>query len=190
MISKEGANTILYRSQDFVDNTEESKTQEVIIDKTAPEFEVQFNLDVKKFTFEATDNLDPAPALVCVETNCSILDAAGNTTVVTLKQSKILNIYSVQMTSIAYNDSPVVTLPKNAFIVQYRERNGSIEAFRQGFLMKDQEVLAILYDTRRDTSTIVTYDPETRRLTRETVMGKRFLRLMTENGKMNSSVVQ
>lgn len=63
-ISEEGANKILYRSEDFVGNKEEIKSQEIKIDKTPPEAKIYFDKENHTLKIEGTDNLTSNPKVI------------------------------------------------------------------------------------------------------------------------------
>jgi hypothetical protein len=68
-ISKEGLNSILYRSQDFVGNVEQPMSQEIKIDKTPPEAKIYFDKDSQALKIEGLDNFTPNPKITVSTTN-------------------------------------------------------------------------------------------------------------------------
>ena len=60
-VSKEGAGFILYRSQDFLGNLEDTKNVEIKIDKTPPEARIYFDKDTQNLKIEGIDNLTLSP---------------------------------------------------------------------------------------------------------------------------------
>ncbi|MBI2439454.1 MAG: hypothetical protein HYV45_02550, partial [Candidatus Moranbacteria bacterium] len=56
-ISTEGETILQYRSTDKANNQEETKTENIKIDKTAPEAKISFNKETQKLDISGTDNL-------------------------------------------------------------------------------------------------------------------------------------
>ncbi len=70
-ISKEGINSILYRSQDFVGNVEQPTSQQIKIDKTPPEAKIYFDKDNQALKIEGLDNLTSKPKITLSTVNAS-----------------------------------------------------------------------------------------------------------------------
>jgi pimeloyl-ACP methyl ester carboxylesterase len=67
VISKEGVTTLQYLSTDKAGNREETRTQEIKIDKTAPEAKITFNKVTQKLDIIGVDNLGGAVNVVTKE---------------------------------------------------------------------------------------------------------------------------
>lgn len=130
VISAEGTTTILFASTDKAGNKEETKTQTLKIDKTAPEAKVAFSPTAQKLSIIGTDNLGGDVGVVVTELllvfvgphlsdhrdksseehrnkqrlSVTLTDDAGHVTDITLvKFKEKQNDLSFQITSIAYD---------------------------------------------------------------------------------------
>lgn len=68
-ISTEGTSSILYRSRDFVGNIEQIKSQQVKIDKAAPEAKIYFDKIAKNLKVEGVDKLSSTTVAMTSQTN-------------------------------------------------------------------------------------------------------------------------
>jgi hypothetical protein len=89
----EGLHTISYYSVDKAGNNEEIKETEVKIDKTSPEFAVQFSVQTKDFTFKTTEDLP----LDCGNGECIAKDQAGNESVLKFNKTQALLWHFVRL---------------------------------------------------------------------------------------------
>jgi len=85
IISQEGIHNILYRSYDFVGNIEQTKIQEIKIDKTPSEAKIYFDKDNKNLKIEGIDNLTSNPKITSAIQDVFLFDS----------ESKILNLISM-----------------------------------------------------------------------------------------------
>jgi pimeloyl-ACP methyl ester carboxylesterase len=122
VVTAEGPHTFTFYSTDKAGNNEPEQTISFIIDKTPPEFVVQFDPSIKDISFTATDTLQTTLATSTAATSKIIkwgkippikitdsdniitaTDAAGNTTVLTLKDKNRKLQMKAEVKSLAYN---------------------------------------------------------------------------------------
>ena len=180
VIIQEGMNEVRYFSIDIAGNAEPEKTAQIKIDKTAPEIKVQFSLESGLFLFSSDDTANTS--LNCTDSICTVIDQAGNTTVFSFAKRKDDEDKSIEFSSISYNGVGSV-FNKNSFQVEFEKKKGEVKEFNQALSMKDEEKIRIEYRRKDDQSVITDKLPGAKK-TKETVSGKRFLRLMTNNGKI------
>jgi pimeloyl-ACP methyl ester carboxylesterase len=184
-INQESIVSFKYYSIDKVGNNEEIKTEEIKIDKTAPEIKIKFNMDTKEFDFSVSDNLDLNPTVSCTAKKCEAKDNAGNNTVLNFKKEKLLTLKTLQLTSVVYNKQSS-NLKDNVFIVNLVEMKKKIQVFNQIFMLKGQEINRISYNRAKNQSLVVSLI--NKKFKYETFSGFKFLHLETSGGIIKTSI--
>jgi hypothetical protein len=70
--------SVLYRSQDFIGNNEQVKSQEIKIDITPPEAKIYFDKDSQNLKIEGIDNLTSNPKVTSLLQDDSLSDSEFN----------------------------------------------------------------------------------------------------------------
>ncbi len=179
-INQEGSSAVKYFSVDKAGNDEVVKSLNLHIDKSAPEIQTQFDLTLKDFVFQTTDNLDPDPVISCTQTSCTATDDAGNTTILSFQKTKVLTTKNLKLLSVSYNGTTSSFQP-NLLVINLVEKSGSLLDFDQGFWLKSKQVIYIDLNKPKNQSTIYTLKSNGT-LTKEVVSGMRFLQVSTEKG--------
>lgn len=109
LVSAEGKHALKFFSTDKAGNNETEKSFEFTIDKTAPEFVVQFNPKIKDLKFSGTDNLSNISNISVLDKDYIIIitDQAGNTSQIQLKDKNRKQIQKAEMKSLSYNSTLV-----------------------------------------------------------------------------------
>lgn len=186
-ITSEGSHTVYYYAVDKAGNNENLRTLQVNIDKTSPEFAVQYNLDAKDFKYLGQDNLDPSPILSCTVGQCTITDKAGNITLVNFVKTNLLSGKSLNIKSVSYNDTNT-KLPFNGLVVYSASLKEQLKLFTQTFvIVKNTQLLNITYLPKTNQSIItdalttikpvITYQP-----------GIKFLQVYTNQGTIKTII--
>ncbi|OGE75810.1 MAG: hypothetical protein A3C85_03155 [Candidatus Doudnabacteria bacterium RIFCSPHIGHO2_02_FULL_48_21] len=186
-LSQEGIINLQYYSVDRAGNNEGIKTLEIKIDRTPPEFLVEFDPENGKFIFETTDNLDNDPSILCTTTSCTGNDQAGNSSKLDFKLRDGKIYHRLDLRSIKYNDYPSTDLYDNAFVVEFREKKDIPRDFDQIAVIKKQERARINYQKRKNQS-IVTQKHFREKKIKEAFSGFKFLQLITKQGNLDTSI--
>ena len=118
IVSSEGLHTPKFFSTDKAGNNETEQSFDFTIDKTAPEFVIQFSPINKDLQFIGIDNLTDSSAINVLDQDDTITltDQAGNTTQIKLKDKNRKHKLKAEIKSLIYNNQPVdITKNKLAF---------------------------------------------------------------------------
>ena len=114
-VSTEGQHTVKFFSTDRAGNNEAEKSISFVIDKTAPELGMQFNIVTQDLEFTATDTLPTVVSatstpikshplkVVDADNVITATDAAGNITVLTFKDKDRKHQFKADVKSLSYN---------------------------------------------------------------------------------------
>lgn len=105
VVSGEGQHTLKFFSTDKAGNNEPEQAVTFTIDKTAPEFNIQFSPDLKDLVFSGTDNVSAGSAVNVFDNDDTITltDEAGNQTILALTTKGRKSKLSAELKSLAYN---------------------------------------------------------------------------------------
>jgi len=166
VVGAEGQHTVSFFSTDRAGNNEPEQVIAFTIDKTPPEFLIQFNPPLQDLQFTATDTLPtqlststlssgikkgfkgfkpfPLPKILDQDSQLTITDAAGNTTQMVLQNKDRKRNLKADIKSLIYNGKPA-DLSKNLlhFDWQYDKKNNLQFLTQQVQSKKDFNILAI-----------------------------------------------
>lgn len=186
-VSTEGSHTLVFFSTDRAGNNESEQSISFTIDKTPPEFAVQYDLTAKDFKYSAQDNLDSNPTIACTSSNCILTDQAGNQTVAKFVKTSLLFSQNLTIKSLSYNGVNA-SLPINGVLVSVVSQNNRLKSFNQMFyLAKNSQIFSITYSSLTNQSTIIdalTGLPPT--IT--TQLGIKFLQVYTDKGILKTNI--
>ncbi|HVZ11350.1 MAG TPA: alpha/beta fold hydrolase [Candidatus Paceibacterota bacterium] len=179
-VNTEGTTSVQYYSVDQAGNQEAAKTLNIKIDKTAPEFNVQFDTAKEAFAFTSE-----AP-VSCTSISCIAEDAAGNSSVIKFLKIKIGPISTLSLGSVTYN-GVFHDLSDNVFIVNFSRKNNKINQLNETILVRGQEIARIDYDRKTDKSMIYNY--KDKKLIKSTANGIKHLRVDTTKGIISITTI-
>ena len=157
----EGDHTLSFFSTDKAGNNEAVQTINFTIDKTAPEFLIQFSPSLQDLVFTATDTLPtvvtstttpiklkPRPPVKVVDADNIITatDAAGNTTQITLKDKNRKKNMQAQIQSLSYNGTGQ-DISKNTLAYSWSlDKTGNLKSLIQNVAAKKTYNILAIYD--------------------------------------------
>lgn len=121
-VTTEGQHSISFFSTDRAGNNEEVQSVDFVIDKTAPEFVIQFSQSLQDLQFTATDTLPtviystttpnkvkftPKVKVIDQDNIITATDSAGNTAQIILKDKNRKKALKAEIQSLTYNNQPV-----------------------------------------------------------------------------------
>jgi hypothetical protein len=151
-LTEEGIQTINYRSTDNEGNVESAQELVVRIDKTAPEFAVNFDHAAKTFVVKGRDGLsgsDSTDTPITLRNSSryqtvTIKDKADNKVKIKTTAYKKDKMAVLGVASLEYN-SVVATIPYNTVTASWGEVDGVINQFQQTIFVKEGLTLTSLY---------------------------------------------
>ncbi|MCL5435662.1 MAG: alpha/beta hydrolase [Patescibacteria group bacterium] len=186
-ITATGTSQMIYYSVDKAGNNETPLTLTVRIDKFAPELIVVFDISKSDFVFNATDDIDPAPAISCTSKACALSDTAGNTRTITFQKTKLLTLYTLTYKTTKENSGQQQSFPNNLFLVNYITRKQALVDFNQTEAIRGQEIARIDYDKRKDVSNILELS-KPKAFNRYSLPGTHFLKLQTKGNNLSIKI--
>jgi pimeloyl-ACP methyl ester carboxylesterase len=187
VLADEGVTELQFYSVDLAGNNEEINILELKIDKTSPEFSIEFDLENEEFVFLINDNLDLATTVVCVPTSCLAQDEAGNTTNLEFEDKIKKHSQKLQLISLSYNGKSALSFPDNSFGVQFKEKKDELKQFTQTINIKKQERAKINYKLKKDQSVVTLKQKDEKRI-KEKLEGLQFLQLTTNQGELDVNI--
>lgn len=188
----EGNYTVEFYSVDNGDNKESIQQVHFTIDKTPPEAEVYLNTQTNIFAILGVDTSGiptvTEQALSRNKTQVTIQDIAGNMITIVGRKATVLTLSSLSLESLQYNDDPVRILDQNVFVTTVRlDAQKKVIAISQLFTMKSNNLLGTMYQAKADNTKVYTYDRNNKQFLKETLVGLRLLKLITERGTLTYS---
>lgn len=132
-VSSEGAHTIRFFSTDRAGNNEPEQTINFVVDKTAPEFSIQFDPSSQDIKFTGTDNLTPAENVSLQDNDDQIIisDQAGNTSEIILSSKDRKKKMTAEIEGLLYN-GVAADLSKNKFSFSWQyDKQGQLKKLTQ-----------------------------------------------------------
>ncbi len=201
-IAEEVIHNLLYRSEDFVGNIEETKSLEIKIDKTAPESEIYFDKDNQMLKVKGIDNLTAEPAVEITEngeensghhrgkhseqTLYTIKDDAGHTLQLTFKKLKHHGKQiKAELESLRYDEQPIIELPKTELKYEWssNKKDQAIKELNQRIKVKDIFKIKAKYNHKKDETKIEIKTPEAKE--KQTLLGLVIIKLTTQSGTLD-----
>ena len=161
VVATETPHTLSFFSTDKAGNNEAVQTISFSIDKTAPEFLIQFSPSLQDLVFTATDTLPtivtstttpiklkPRPPVKVVDQDNIITatDAAGNTTQITLKDKNRKKNMQAQIQSLNYNGTGQ-DISKNTLAYSWSlDKTGNLKSLIQNVAAKKTYNILAIYD--------------------------------------------
>ncbi len=183
VLSNEGNYTISFFSTDFAGNNEEVKTLTLTIDKTAPEFLIQFDPTSKDLKFSGTDNISSQVSISDLDNSITASDQAGNQTVMQLKDRSRKQLMRGEIKSLSYNGQSQDMSRNILFFVWQKDRQGNLVSLLQNITAKSQFTISALYS--RGKTLLIGRDANGRIL--KTQNGLVLLKVMTNKGDLKWS---
>lgn len=147
IISAEGQHTITYFSTDRAGNNEQEQTVSFVIDKTAPEFVIEFNPSIKDLQFTGTDNISSSSDINILDQDSliTLTDQAGNISQITLKDKDRKNKLKTEIKTLSYNNQPQdISKTKASFDWQF-DKEGILKQLEQQIKSKKDFNIAADY---------------------------------------------
>ncbi len=182
VISQEGATEFTYFSIDKAGNDEAQKILQLKIDKNIPEISLMFDLASENFVWSQSN--PSTVSFSCTTILCTATSRSGTQTIVSFLKIVSGSNITTQLYYVSYNGIKT-TFPKSVFTVHLGDKQGIFRDFDQTFSVQDAERLKINYFYHKDESN-VTATVSNMKLTKQVFTGKEFLRLNTNQGKINS----
>jgi hypothetical protein len=202
IVTDEKSHTLKYYSTDWAGNTEPEQTITFTIDKTPPEFVMQFNPALKDLQFIATDTLPttlatstiisklpskfhPVPPIK-VKDNDNVItatDAAGNTAVLTLKDKDRKRQLKAEIKSLSYNGK-LADINKTLFHFDWLfDKKGKLQLLTQQLRSKKDFNILAIYGLNK---TVITGRDQSGKI-KQTLPGLVLLKVSTNQGDFNWS---
>lgn len=177
IFSQEGVKTLQYRSIDKKGNIEETKSETIKLDKTAPEVSFSFDPETKQLLITGSDE-SSSVSVATAETGTTLINEAGHVTVIGFeKYTEAGKQLKFSIGSIAYDG--VNSLVSAELKYEWSlEKSGGIKMLNEKAIVGDAWTQAH-YLTQKNTTTIENAD------SRETKDGLVILTLVTEKGGIN-----
>ncbi|MDO8561163.1 MAG: PQQ-binding-like beta-propeller repeat protein [bacterium] len=187
--TQEGASTLLYRSQDFVGNTEEPKTLEIKIDKMSPEASVSLGIDSFDLEIKGSD-ISSTTVSAISEKSYQVQDEAGHTLTINFKKLKDKKrSLHIVLESIQYDSAPVITLPKNTLNYEWsiNKKEDELRVLNQQLIIKDQLRTHLVFKEKKNQTEVkvVTGKKKDKQTNKESMPGLSVLKLVTDSGNLN-----
>lgn len=184
-ISSEGKHTLKFFSTDKAGNNETEKSIDFTIDKTAPEFSIQFNPTKKDLKFTGIDNISDASAIGALDHDniITLIDQAGNTSQMTLKDKNRQHQLKAEIKSLAYNNQ-LADIVKNKLAFNWKlDKQQNLKEFKQHVKSKKDFNIDAVY---RNGKTSITGKDQDGRINK-LLDGLILLEISTDNGDLNWS---
>ena len=162
-----------------------SKVLDFLLDKTAPEVTMWFDLSVKDLKFIGTDNLSDSSLIPIADNNnvVNLKDEAGNTMELNFKERNRRSAMSAEMIGIKYNSVPV-TMGSNLFSYSWSlDRAGNLVKLTQKIKARNNYSLTAIYD---GVTTKITGTTSTGKIS-QSFSGLKIIKVSTSNGNLNWS---
>lgn len=182
VVSREGTNTILFRSIDNADNIEQTKSHAIIIDKTPPEMSLFFDTSVKQLRITGTDSASSVTA-VRQENTIIIEDACGHTLKAGFERLLAQNHeIRARAQTLQYDSDPTITVPENDLQTQFALVEGdALKEVDQRFKVQDQfDARAKFFTEKNETEIDINQKGNPR--VQETVPEAKILQTITKKG--------
>lgn len=154
MFYDEGIHSIMYRSTDFVGNIEETKIQQIKIDRTTPEAEIYFDKESKSLKIEGIDSLSQTETAQDDKV-FSVQDEAGHTLKLAFSELKQHGgEIKAELNSIQYDSNP---LYKSSADFKYEwslDKNEDIKELEQKIEYDEQFEIKAKYSHQKDETRI------------------------------------
>lgn len=188
VITEEEVTILLYRSQDFMGNMEESKLLEIKIDKTPPEARVYFDKENKTMKIEGVDN-SSQPQVVQNDKTFIIQDEAGHTLKLIFNKLKQEGKeIKAELGLIQYDSQTVIQISENNLKIEWSvdKKTNRIKELEQKIGVKNKfEIIAKFNNQKQNTKVkIETGTERDKQKYEETLEGLRIIKLITLSGEL------
>ncbi len=151
IFSTEGISSLLYRSEDYVGNPEENKSQEIKIDKTPPEAKIYFDKDKQVLKIEGVDSSSVA-VVSGQDKNFVISDESGHTLKLVFdKLNQNGKEIKARLALIQYDDKPTVDVPASMNYEWSLNKDGAILELMQKLEIDKSKVHAKYNSNKNET---------------------------------------
>jgi hypothetical protein len=182
IVTTEGKHTITFFSTDKAGNNEEIQTLVFMIDKTAPEASIKFDMDKKDLNFSGTDNTSGQADIIVADNDDTITltDQAGNVTLMKLKDKNRKKGMSAEIKSLSYNGKQA-DISKNKMAFSWKTESGkdkddNRKENEKGDRNEDKNkkliVLSQSVQSKKDYNILALYDGTNTKLTGRDATGK------------------
>lgn len=181
--SQEGKHTLVYFSTDNAGNVEPAKTLNFTIDKTAPEFSIQFNPNIKDIEFKGKDNISSQVLVIDQDDQVTLKDEAGNITKLVLKEKDRKHKLKAEIKRLFYN-AVEAEASKNLMSFDWKyTKDGSLKSLSQQVKSKKDFNVDAEYNGSKTTIT----GKDASGKIKQTFNGLKLLNIQTDKGDLNFS---
>lgn len=186
VISNEGAHTLKVRSIDNAGNEEDVHEYQIKIDTIPPEAKVFVDPTSRQIVVEGID-ANPAEVEEIRGDNDNdrflVMDEAGNSLKILLNFFDKNNVASFSVNSLQYNKGEEILLGANKYSIIYEGEKEPVNIKVEKFEIQGEEKIKILYDARKNMSSIYVKDNSGRE--KEIQNGLRVLQEITKSGEVS-----
>ncbi|OGI78974.1 hypothetical protein A3F19_03055 [Candidatus Nomurabacteria bacterium RIFCSPHIGHO2_12_FULL_37_29] len=182
-INTEGHHILKFFSTDKAGNNETEQSLTFTIDKTAPEFVIQFNPSSKDLQFTGTDNLSNISNITILDQDdvITLTDQAGNITQIKLKDKERKHKLKAEIRSLSYNNQ-LVDITKNKLVFNWKfDKQENLKKLIQRVKSKKDFNIDAIYE---DGNTIITGKDQNGKISK-LLSGLTLLKISTEKGDLN-----
>ncbi|MEI7709658.1 MAG: hypothetical protein WCI76_03005 [bacterium] len=184
-VSTEGLHILRFFSTDKAGNNETEKSVKFVIDKTPPEFVIQFSAKVGDLLFLGIDNMPTARSISVLDQDdvITIADQSGNITQIKLKDKDRKHKFKGEIKSLTYNNQQV-DITKNALAFDWNfNKQQNLSALNQHVKSKKDFHIDATYDGSKTT---ITGKDQNGKINK-TLNGLILLKISTDKGDLNWS---
>ncbi len=184
-VSSEGPHTIKFFATDKAGNNEIEQSLSFTINKTAPEFLIQFNQASKDLQFTGADNTSNASNINISDQDetITLTDQAGNISQMKLKDKNRKSSMKAEIKSLAYNNQPV-DITKNTLAFDWKlDKQQNLTELNQHVKSKKDFNIDAIY---KNGQTILTGKDQNGKINK-TLSSIVLLKISTDKGDLNWS---
>ncbi|OHA08848.1 MAG: hypothetical protein A3B37_00670 [Candidatus Sungbacteria bacterium RIFCSPLOWO2_01_FULL_59_16] len=185
-IAEDGAHHLLYRSRDFVANSEPPKEQEVKIDTTAPEARIRFNPDAKALIIEGMDAMS-STTVSRTGNAYAVADEAGHTLALAFKKlAQGAKSITAELQGLQYDGGAAIQTPKTELRYAWTlDANQATKTLNQNVSVAGRFTAKAGYSKAGNKTTITIQDLIQKKKQKVVLNGLAILHLITRAGNLD-----